>query len=245
MTTTVVAQRRVLGYVRVSTERQAGEHHASLQTQEAHILDYIERAGDVHLETFVDILSGRRDDRPEYNRMVELALRGGADVIIVQFLDRLGRNPREILRRIWQLEDHGVRVEVTDEDIKEELLLLIRAGMAGAESRKTSERVVANMARIVAGGTHSGRVPFGFTPIKRIEGGRAVVERWEIDEAKAAVVREMARLAVEENLGFLGIANALNDKGYRTRRERPGDPPQPRAERHHGLWPQGQEGQCR
>ena len=69
MTITVAAQRRVLGYVRVSTERQAGEHHASLQTQEAHILDYIERAGDVHVETFVDILSGRRDDRPEYNRM--------------------------------------------------------------------------------------------------------------------------------------------------------------------------------
>ena len=156
MTITVAAQRRVLGYVRVSTERQAGEHHASLETQEAHILDYIERAGDVHIETFVDILSGRRDDRPEYNRMVELALSGGADVIIVQFLDRLGRNPREILRRIWQLEDHGVRVEVTDEDIKEELLLLIRADMAGAESRKTSERVVANMARIVSGGTHSG-----------------------------------------------------------------------------------------
>ena len=48
-------------------------------------------------------------------------------------------------------------VEVTDEDINEELLLLIRAGMAGAESRKISERVVANRARIVSGGTHSRR----------------------------------------------------------------------------------------
>ena len=93
MTITAVGQRRVLGYVRVSTERQAGEHPASLETQEAHILDYIDRAGDVHIETFVDILSGRRHDRPEHNRMVELALRGGADVIIVQFLDRLSRNP--------------------------------------------------------------------------------------------------------------------------------------------------------
>ena len=93
---------------------------------------------------------------------------------------------------------------MTDEDIKEELLFLIRAGMAGAGSRKTSERVVANMARIVSGGTHSGRVPFGFTPIKRIERGKAVVEPWEIDETKAEVVREMARLAFDENLGFLG-----------------------------------------
>jgi site-specific DNA recombinase len=72
------------------------------------------------------------------------------------------------------------------------------------------------MARIVSKGTHSGRTPYGFNPIKTIEDGKAVVERWEIDEAKAEVIREMARLAVEENMGFLAIANALNDKGYRT-----------------------------
>jgi hypothetical protein len=89
--------------------------------------------------------------------------------------------------------------------------------MAGAESRRTSERVIANMARIVSKGTHSGRVPFGFRPVHRIQDGKAIVDRWEIDEAQAAVVREMARLAVEENKGFLAIANAHNDKGYRTR----------------------------
>jgi DNA invertase Pin-like site-specific DNA recombinase len=162
------------------------------------------------------VLSGRRDDRPEYQRMVEFVKAGGADVIIVQYLDRFGRNSQEILTRIWQLRDFNVIVQVTDEDIQEELMLLMRAGFAGAESRRTSERVKANMARIVSKGTHSGRVPFGFTPIKKIEDGKAVVERWEIDEAKAEVVREMVRLATEENLGFLAIANALNDKGYRT-----------------------------
>ena len=217
MATTRIQQRRALGYARVSTERQVGDRHASLETQEAHIRDYIERAGDVHIETFVDVLSGRRADRSEYKRMVELALGGGADIIIVQFLDRLGRNPREILRRIWQLEDHGVRLEVTDEDIKEELLLLIRAGMAGAESRKTSERVKSNMARIVSGGTHSGRVPFGFKPVKSINGDKAVVDHWEIDSEQAEVVWEMYRLAVVENYGFLSIANELNDQGHRTR----------------------------
>ena len=82
---------------------------------------------------------------------------GGADVIVVQFLDRFGRNPREILQRFWQLQGHGVSVVATDEDLQEELLLLLRAGMAGAESRRTSERVRANMSRVVEKGVQAGR----------------------------------------------------------------------------------------
>ena len=81
--------------------------------------------------------------------MVEYALAGNAEVIVVQFLDRFGRNSREILQRYWQLEDFGVKVVTTDEDIKDELLLLIKAGSAGAESKRTSERVRANMSRAV------------------------------------------------------------------------------------------------
>jgi len=45
----------------------------------------------------VDVVSGRRDDRKEYRRMVEYVLQGNAEVIVVQYLDRFGRNPREIL----------------------------------------------------------------------------------------------------------------------------------------------------
>ena len=65
--------------------------------------------------------------------MVGYAIEGNADVIVVQFLARFGRNPREILQRHWELQDAGVSVVATDEDIKEELLLLIKAGTAGAE----------------------------------------------------------------------------------------------------------------
>lgn len=64
-------QQRAVGYARVSTEQQAGNHHASLETQEAHILARLAHAEYTHVQTFVDVLSGRRDDRPEYQRMVE------------------------------------------------------------------------------------------------------------------------------------------------------------------------------
>ena len=104
--------------------------------------------------------------------MCEYALAGNADVIVVQFLDRFGRNSREILQRYWQLEDFGVQVVTTHEDIKEELLLLIKAGIAGAERKRTSERVRANMSRAVEKGVHATRVPFGL-----IKGSRIAVQR--------------------------------------------------------------------
>ncbi len=121
-----------------------------------------------------------------------------------QYLDRFGRNPREILQRSWDLQDHGVTVVATDEDIKEELLLLIKAGIAGAESRRTSERVRANMSRAVEKGVHAARPPYG---LRRVYQGREA--HWEIDPIESSVVREMYQLAVKENLGYKAIGDRL------------------------------------
>jgi DNA invertase Pin-like site-specific DNA recombinase len=86
--------------------------------QEAKAHAYCEARGLSLVSAFVDVQSGRRNDRTEYRRMVESAKRGGADLIVVQFLDRFGRNPREILSRIWELKDFGIEVVATDEDIQ-------------------------------------------------------------------------------------------------------------------------------
>ena len=110
-----------------------------------------------------------------------------------------------ILRRYWDLDERGISVIATDEDIREELLLLIKAGLAGAESRRTSERVRAYMGRAVAKGVHFGRPPFGY---RRVRVDEAI--RWEQEPAEADLVREMFRLAVEENMGFKAVADRLS-----------------------------------
>jgi len=166
------------------------------------------------------MVTGKRDDRKEYNHMLDYVRGGGADVIIVQFLDRFGRNPREILRRYWELDELGVKVLATDEDITEELMLLIKAGIAGAESRRTSERVRANMSRAVSKGVHAARPPYGLRPVREIVAGKVNVH-WEFDPDEAPVVREMRRLAMEENIGFKAIADRLTTMGYRAREGRP------------------------
>ena len=148
--------------------------------------------------------------------MVEYAIQGNTDVIVVQYLDRFGRNPREILQRYWELQDAGVSVVATDEDINEELILLIKAGIAGAESRRTSERVRANMSRAVEKGVHAARAPFG---LRRIYHGKEV--SWEKDPVEASAVKEMYRLSVEENRGYKAIADLLNEAGHHARSGRP------------------------
>lgn len=148
--------------------------------------------------------------------MVDFVMHGGADVVVVQLLDRFGRNPKEILRHYGDLEDHGVSVETTDEDIREELLLLIKAGMAGAESKRTSERVRSNMSSAVAKGVHAAGAPFG---LRKIYEGKDF--HWEIDPVEAPVVREMYRLAVEENLGYKAIGDSISDAGHKTRNGSP------------------------
>ena len=184
--------KRGVGYIRVSDPKQTGERHSSLETQEASYINYCKQYDISPIAAFTDVVSGRRDDRKEYHRMVDFVLQGGADVVIVKFLDRFGRNHREILRRIWELQDVGVSVVATDEDIREEIVLMVKAWSAGAESKRNSERVRANMGSAIAKGVHVGRPPYGLRSIKDYKGS-TVTTHWEIDPVEAPIVREMFR----------------------------------------------------
>jgi DNA invertase Pin-like site-specific DNA recombinase len=214
--TTAVKAKRAVGYFRVSDPHQTGERHSSLETQENRYLNYCKQNHFSPVATFTDVVTGRRDDRKDYLRMVEFVMHGGADIIVMQYLDRFGRNPREILRRYWELQDHGISIVATDEDIREEIILLVKAGVAGAESKRNSERVRANMGTAVKKGVHVGRSPYGLKSIKDVKGS-AVSTNWELDATEAAIVREMYRLRVEENLGYKSVADKLTGEGYKAR----------------------------
>ena len=81
--TTTIRHKRIVGYARVSGDKQAGEHHASLEIQESRAQEFAKRTDGEYITTFVDVLTGRRDDRPEYQRMLEFLATGNADVVVV------------------------------------------------------------------------------------------------------------------------------------------------------------------
>src|SRR3990172_2542825 len=209
-TATAVKSAAAVGYLRVSTINQAGERHVSLETQEASFRAYCTTKNLTPLATFTDVQSGRRDDRIQYQSMLRYVVEHDVGHVVVLFLDRFGRNPREILRRYWELEERGITVESANEDLKEELLLLVRAGIAGAESRRTSERVKLASFKAAAKGRHMSRPPFGYRQVRIGESAH-----WEQVPEEVEAMRLAYKLSVEENKGYMAIANELNRLGYR------------------------------
>ena len=81
-----LTSKRAVGYLRVSTPGQAGDNHHSLETQEGRYKEYRERNGLLPIRKFVDVVSGRRDDRKEYERILDYVMEGSADVIVARSL---------------------------------------------------------------------------------------------------------------------------------------------------------------
>jgi len=212
-TATAIRTRTAVGYCRVSTAGQAGERNVSLEVQEAAFRDYCQVNHLTLLVIFTDVASGRKDARPQYLAMLEYVANNDVDTVVVLFLDRFGRNPREILRRYWALQESGVTVQSIREDLQEELMLLLRAGIAGQDSKRTSERVSMSLLKAATKGNLVNKLPYGLTKLYDTEGKPEVVQVPE----EASVIREAFHLAVNDNKGYKAIADTLNARGHRTK----------------------------
>ena len=210
--TTALRTATAVGYFRVSSPGQAGERHVSLEVQEAAFARYCRAHNLVPLATFTDVASGRKDDRAQYRAMLGYVVEHGVSNVVVLFLDRFGRNPREILRRYWELGEQGITVQSINEDLREELLLLVRAGIAGQESRRTSERVRMALREAASRGKVVSKLPFGYAKVRDWQG-----ERVEQVSQEAAVIRLAYDLAAVQNKGYKAISDELNRLGYRTK----------------------------
>ena len=138
----------MLGYARVSTRDQ----NLALQ------IEALERFGCNHI--FQEKLSATSKKRPELAKLWR-ELRPG-DTLAVWKLDRLARNAREMLNRMHELGDRGVRFVSLTEAIDTstaagKLMLSVLAAMAQFERDLTSERTAAGIRRLQAAGEEIGR----------------------------------------------------------------------------------------
>lgn len=202
---------RAAVYRRVSTAEQAAGGE-SLGVQLRRCTEHCERNGYVVVGHYQDVMSGRRAGRPAYQQMLAACRRGEVDVVVVQFLDRLGRNLREASRCWDELEDLGVALEAADQPVPKgpegKLVRYMMGWMAERESERIGERVRGAILHKLERGEHWARVPFGW---HRDEDGRLVVY-----EPEAATVREMVRLS-QAGYGAQSIAQRLNAVGHRRR----------------------------
>src|SRR4051794_11373263 len=145
-----MANGRFIAYYRVSTQAQ-GASGLGLEAQRAAVLAYLD-GGSWHLAAeFVEVESGRKDDRPELAKALAACRRLGATLVIAK-LDRLARR----VSFVSALMDSGVEFVAVDFPTANKLTIHILAAVAEHEREMISARTKAALAAAKARGVKLG-----------------------------------------------------------------------------------------
>lgn len=200
---------RAVGYLR-------GLPDLPLDSQYRAYLAYCEREG---LEvgpafTEAEIAAAHRpqSESPQLRRLLRQAReqQRAFTVVVVADLAVLGASASDQARRYLQLETLGLPLRLADGRNADRVL--IEAWQDRGDDERRRERVRMAMRRRALRGEALGRPPYGY---------RVVAHHLEPDAEEAEVVREIFRLAREDDLGVRRIAGVLNERGWRTRRDQP------------------------
>jgi DNA invertase Pin-like site-specific DNA recombinase len=129
---------KFVAYYRVSTAKQ-GRSGLGLEAQQASVQAYV-KDGQITSE-YVEVESGKRNDRPELAQAIEHARRESATLIIAK-LDRLARR----VAFIFALRDSGVKLIACDMPEANTLTIGLLAALAQHERELISERTKAALA---------------------------------------------------------------------------------------------------
>jgi DNA invertase Pin-like site-specific DNA recombinase len=147
-----------IAYYRVSTERQ-GRSGLGLEAQQAAVAKYLTGIPDASLAaSYTDIESGKRSDRPELVRAMELCRATGATLIVAK-LDRLSRDVDFLRQCVRQIDGAGiVFCDLPDlpPGAAGKLVLTVMASIAEFEAGRISERTKAALAAAKARGVKLG-----------------------------------------------------------------------------------------
>lgn len=204
-------------YARVSTPQQVEE--ATIESQIAAIEAYADEQG-YSLSAdhyYVDqAVSGAQLDRPQLNRLRDLAPEGHFDLVLSLDPDRLARNYAHQWVLIDELGRCGIQWrfvhQLGDATTSEgQFLLGIQGLFAQYERAQISERLRrGKLYRIREGQLLSPVPPYGYKyiPVSEPDGGR-----WVPDELEAQVVEHMFQWYTEAELTITQVVDRLNDAG--------------------------------
>lgn len=139
-------RKRVAAYARVSSGKDAMLH--SLSAQISYYNNYIGSRGDWELAGIYadEALTGTKEARPEFQRLLADCRAGKIDMIITKSLTRFARNTVTLLKTVRELKALDIDVYFEKENIRTistdgELMLTLLATFAQEESRSASENM--------------------------------------------------------------------------------------------------------
>ena len=198
-------------YLRVSTDRQ-GKSGLGLDAQRKAVADHVAGKGEIAAE-YVEIESGKKNDRPQLARALAEAKRIGA-VLLIAKLDRLARN----VAFIANLLEAGVEIAAADMPEANRFLLHVMAAVAEHEAQAISDRTRAALAAAKARG-----VALGWSIPGRAEEQRQAARKGAERNARkadqhAANVLPIIRQIAAPGASLRQIADELNTRGIKTAR---------------------------
>jgi DNA invertase Pin-like site-specific DNA recombinase len=207
---------KYIGYCRVSTDKQ-GKSGLGLESQQEAITSYVSGLGGKLVKLFVEVESGKRDDRPILREAIQHAQLIGAKLVIHK-LDRLSRD----LGFITTLQKNSVDFAVVDLPGADRFTIHIFGALAEKERSMISERTKRALAARAARGLKNGNAKGkGFSLHPEIQQA-GVIAAAQARTAKADMLAVRVRPIIEkmqaEKLGLRGIARELNEMGIGTPR---------------------------
>src|SRR5246127_1671783 len=175
-------------YARVSTIN-AGQD-PTLQTRE--LQEYCERRGWVIFDTYVDNgFSGKKDSRPQLNRMMQDAHERRFDVVVVWRFDRFARSVSHLLRALETFGALGIQFASLCEQVDTstptgKMVFTVLGAVAKLERNLIVERVRAGLRHARAKGKRLGR-PRKSVDAAEIKSLRAAGQSWRTIARKTGV----------------------------------------------------------
>ena len=200
---------RVAAYARVSSSKDAMLH--SLSAQVSYYNKYISSHDDWE---FVGIyadegISGTKEDRDEFQRMINDCRAGKIDLILTKAISRFARNTMTMLTIVRELKNLNVDVFFEEQNLHSissdgEMVLTLLASVAQEEARSVSENQKWRIRKDFEKGLiWGGNSAYGY---------RIINKKMVIIPEEAKLVKRIFQLYIG-GLGFQKISKLLNDEG--------------------------------
>ena len=200
---------RVCAYARVSSGKDAMLHSLSAQVSYYQKL-ITSRIDWMFCGIYADeAFTGTKENRVQFQRMLEECRKGNIDLIITKSISRFARNTITLLQTVREFKALGVDIFFEEQNIHTlsadgELMLTILASYAQEESLSASENAKWRIRKAFEAGE--------IINFRHLFGYRVVKGDVSIDEDKAKIVREIFARFIE-GASLAEIAHWLNDSG--------------------------------
>lgn len=205
----------IAAYCRVSTDKS--DQLNSLEAQKKFFTEYTEKNGHNLVRLYADegISGTKTKNRKEFLRLMRDAQHGLFDMVVVKDISRFARNTVDLLQSIRTLKALGIETTFLTANMtvlgQSEFVLTIFGALAQEESANTSKRVKFGKKM----NAEKGRVPNIVYGYDKTIGDYFNLK---VNKEESKVIRQIYQWYTQEGYGAAKIANMLNERSIKTKR---------------------------